>query len=425
MDPVVVDPTPPVIPPSFKWQSLLPVVALVLILPAIVAGVKIRQLIAPKATSGGTVATVRINPGQIITLPRASPIPMSALAFDAADQPIDSGLTYTWGMSSTNSIGTIKIDATNTKLAIFYPDPNNIGQGDIFVQAFGSAGTASGSIPVFVGITPPTPFPTPVATPGPTPTPTPLTQLPDLVSPGIPTPSGVPMVNQPVRITFQMTNIGGSPANPAEYAYTSQADGSSTLLATNTCTANTVLNYGQSCVSDYSFIFPTAGQKTLNVKLDPNNRVVEANENNNVYSVTFNVLPGPTPTPRPKPTPTTTIFPSAVPTPKPSAFPTPTPTTNFPPVFLTSDLPNGSIWTTYLTTISGYDQNPGDILTMHLVQAPLGSKLTGCTQSVTGYKQISCSYKWFPYWNGTYSVTVAILDNQGSSVTRTYSLLIL
>ena len=194
MDPVVTDPLPPSSPPPFKWQSLLPVLGLVLILPAIVAGVKIKQLIAPKAASGGTVASVAINPGQIITLPGASPIAMSALAFDTNSQAIDSGLTYTWGMSSTNSIGTIKIDTTNTKLAIFYPDAHNIGQGDIFVQASGSAGSASGSIPVYVGTQPTTPLPTivPTATPLPTSTPIPSPNPPSPTPVPTPLPSVVP-----------------------------------------------------------------------------------------------------------------------------------------------------------------------------------------------------------------------------------------
>ncbi|MBI4064927.1 hypothetical protein HY409_00965, partial [Candidatus Gottesmanbacteria bacterium] len=114
----------------------------------------------PKASSQQTIATVKIDPGQITTSPSGSAIHMSALAVDSNGNQVNDA-RYQWGMSSTNSIGTVIQEKGNEKLATFTPSRNR-GQGDIWVRAINSKGKKTRSIPVYVGVQPPSPTPTPV-----------------------------------------------------------------------------------------------------------------------------------------------------------------------------------------------------------------------------------------------------------------------
>ncbi|MDO8488017.1 MAG: CARDB domain-containing protein, partial [bacterium] len=311
MDPVAPSsPTDPVPLPEpirskniFRIKPLLPVIGLVLLLPVIAGAVKLRQLIAPQAAIPEGISKVRIHnyssflssaPGNygVFTQPNGPAVRLSALAVDFQDQTVPGDFTYQWSISSSpenasgaaSQVGDLRVNPNDSKLATFFPG-SSLGRADIYIKAFGSAGTAEGGIPVYVGIIPPpTPFPPP---------------LPDLGSPGIAQPSPAPVVGTPVRITFSIYNLGLYLASPAEFSYASQADGYSTILPTNTCTANTVLNPQGGCISDYSFTFPTPGLKTLTVKLDPNNKLQESDENNNEISVSFNVAPTSSPSPKP------------------------------------------------------------------------------------------------------------------------------
>jgi hypothetical protein len=88
-------------------------------------------------------------------------IPISVLAYTANNDPIYDGVTYQWGISSTNSIGTLT--EVSGSIASFIPQNNGIG--DIFVTANVAGQEVAGSIRVIVGDVPSeisiTPSPTP------------------------------------------------------------------------------------------------------------------------------------------------------------------------------------------------------------------------------------------------------------------------
>lgn len=92
--------------------------------------------------------------------------PFSALAQDADGRFIWQGVTYEWGISSQNSIGTLSsISGPVTTITA-----KNEGYGDLWVSTYQEDGTRKyKSIGVNVGSTLPTPTPTPSATPTPTP----------------------------------------------------------------------------------------------------------------------------------------------------------------------------------------------------------------------------------------------------------------
>jgi len=118
---------------------------------------------------------------------------MSALAYDVNNIPIWSGVSYSWGISSSNSIG--EVDPANGAIANF--TPLNAGSGDLFVNATYLGNTVVKSMLVNVSSAP-TPTPTsspsystpsyatpsystppsltitPTSEPTPTPTPTPI-----------------------------------------------------------------------------------------------------------------------------------------------------------------------------------------------------------------------------------------------------------
>lgn len=121
------------------------------------------------------IASVHINPAVIFTDIMGKETYLSALAYDQYGSPVWSGVSYQWGISSTNSVGTLYPN-NNDKLATFKPSATNRGRADVWVKAYGPNGTSAvGSIPVYVGVSPTlTPAPTAV----PTPTPTPILCLP-------------------------------------------------------------------------------------------------------------------------------------------------------------------------------------------------------------------------------------------------------
>jgi hypothetical protein len=114
------------------------------------------------------------------------------------------------------------------------------------------------------------------------------------------------VVGQPINVKFTIINQGQA-SGPMTYRYTNQADVvDSNIGAGNTCYGNIVLAPGESCVSSYDFIFPSAGSKTMTIGIDVENNVDESNETNNTFSITFTVgsVATATPTPTPSPTPT-------------------------------------------------------------------------------------------------------------------------
>ena len=106
------------------------------------------------------LASVRINPEQIISPLGGKEVYLSTLAFDTKGIPIWYGVRYQWGISSTNSIGKLFPNASNDKIVTFKPSATNQGHGDVWVHATNSNGqTAFTSIPIIVGTLSPTPTP--------------------------------------------------------------------------------------------------------------------------------------------------------------------------------------------------------------------------------------------------------------------------
>lgn len=89
--------------------------------------------------------SVDIHPENIETYVGADGTGMSALLYDVNEDPVWSGVEYEWGMSSSNSIGTIN---SNHNIATFVPQ--NRGIGDLYVIARFQGESAIGSIPVCV-----------------------------------------------------------------------------------------------------------------------------------------------------------------------------------------------------------------------------------------------------------------------------------
>jgi hypothetical protein len=113
--------------------------------------------------------SLQIQPGQLTTLPNGIPVGLSTLLFNQFG-PIFSGVSYDWGISSTNSVGTLT--QINGNIASFLP--LHIGNGMIFVNAHYAGTTLTKAMPVNVlsslPIASATPSPSPSASPLPNPT---------------------------------------------------------------------------------------------------------------------------------------------------------------------------------------------------------------------------------------------------------------
>ncbi|MEK7166359.1 MAG: hypothetical protein AAB874_06135, partial [Patescibacteria group bacterium] len=119
----------------------------------------------------GNPLTVRIHPAGAINTSTTtiSEIGLSALAYDENSNPIWSGVTYEWGMSSTNSVGIISNTPYGNNIATF--KPLRPGDGSLYVNARYNNLTALIAIPVTVtGIySSPNPSNSPSSSPMPTP----------------------------------------------------------------------------------------------------------------------------------------------------------------------------------------------------------------------------------------------------------------
>ena len=102
---------------------------IILALVVLISQIKNRQLIVPKAAGG--ISKIEFSPGEIIVASGdKSPVYISALAYDTNNEPLITGVTYQWGISSKTSIGTL---TTDNATAIF--TPSNTGKGDLWVLA--------------------------------------------------------------------------------------------------------------------------------------------------------------------------------------------------------------------------------------------------------------------------------------------------
>lgn len=153
-------------PGRFFWVKIIFFLILAAALPITIWTATHKTPRAPKATA--QISTLFVSPGFIHALPGGTQHELSAQAFDTGGTAINTGVSYQWGMSSTNSIGNLIPNAGNDKLAVFVPSPINVGIGDIWVKAYGANDQiVTKSIPVYIGVTPPTPSTTSIPTPTP------------------------------------------------------------------------------------------------------------------------------------------------------------------------------------------------------------------------------------------------------------------
>lgn len=162
------------------------------------------------------------------------------------------------------------------------------------------------------------PTPTYILTPTPTPALYPDLTIDLTTGGGLSTSWQVGSLSNPVNVKFRIINQGSVPAS-AQYIYTNQSEGYSTLAPDNTCTASTILSPGKSCVSSYNFVFKSYGTKYFTISIDPYNQIKESIESNNIFDtkvLLFQMSPTP-----PYGTPPVTPKPTLQPTPAPKMCP--------------------------------------------------------------------------------------------------------
>ena len=99
--------------------ALIFLILLIIALPIFIFVAYQRQQIRSRAASP-TMGSVHINPEGITTDLSGKTVYLSTLAYDQSGNPIWSGVSYQWGISSSNSIGMLYPN-TNDKLAEFKP----------------------------------------------------------------------------------------------------------------------------------------------------------------------------------------------------------------------------------------------------------------------------------------------------------------
>lgn len=115
------------------------------------------------------------------------------------------------------------------------------------------------------------------------------------------------------------------------------------------------------------------------------------------------------------------FIPSTIVPPSSSPSPSPTPPTNNIPVITTNSLPDGKILKIYETSVSGYDLDLNNNLTMKVNNLPLGVFLRGCeTKLISNQKQITCKVNgivlpYFPRKDKTFQVQIILEDNSKSN----------
>ena len=111
-------------------KNLIIVLLLILAIPLVVA-VALTQQETRQRASGIVLSRIEVSPGEITTRVNGSNVAMSALAYDESNNPVFSGVSYEWSMSSTNSVATL----TLTSGDITQLDPLSVGYGEITVIA--------------------------------------------------------------------------------------------------------------------------------------------------------------------------------------------------------------------------------------------------------------------------------------------------
>ena len=106
-----------------------------------------------------------------------------------------------------------------------------------------------------------------------------------------------------------------------------------------------------------------------------------------------------------------------------STPPTAPPTTpnKHSPVVSTSELPVGAWKMSYSATVTGYDPDLFDNVTVQATGLPRGLSISGCTSStdvLAGQTNFSCTVNGTPGQTGNFTVTLTAKDNQGNQVVK-------
>ena len=133
----------------FKHSAKLAVLILTPLLIFFPAEKVIAQTNPTPTPPPSRLSKVDIYPEYINLSVNDNGVGLSTLAYDTNNQPVWSGVTYEWGISSSNSIGTLEV---NGNIATFLP--LNPGRGDLYVIARSQGEHVISSIPVTVSFRP-------------------------------------------------------------------------------------------------------------------------------------------------------------------------------------------------------------------------------------------------------------------------------
>lgn len=397
-DPVDTTPKPSAL---YTNRRILFVLLVLVLLPVVVFAALNPTIFSPKASTALPISEVKINPGEIITKPLGEQIHLSTLAYDTGGNPITSGVTYQWGMSSTNSIGTIVQEQGNGALGTFTPSAN-VGRGDLWVRAFAGESQGMGSIPVYVGTTP---------------------VVFDNLSSSMPNP-GSAMFSFSYTGTSNTFIVDASTvSNMSTDVYRSFANGpSSPIVETNptkwdkyscgrTLYWRVLTSKGeQSAIQSNIVTCPTPTPKPLPTP-----------------TLTPTPTPKPTPTPSPTPRPVPTSTPTPTPKPRPSPTPTPTPTPNHTPTISTSSMPVlAKLGKQYTGTVVVTDVDQSDILSMNVTGLPKGIIQGPCYQThLSGTTELSCTITGSSKAMGVYPIQIRAQDNRGGVTNKSTALFVI
>jgi len=132
---------------TVKKSTILIAVVAIFLVAVTIGALSVKNLSRKTAPQCQVISTIKINPEKIVISLEDKQLELSALAYDTENIPIWQGVSYEWGISSSNSVGTLK---QNNDLVTF--TPLNKGIGDLFVKATNACTQTAviGSVPVVV-----------------------------------------------------------------------------------------------------------------------------------------------------------------------------------------------------------------------------------------------------------------------------------
>lgn len=130
----------------FKKKRILALLIVLAVIPLTVILALTQQRFYKSADGAALIDSIEVHPGKIYIDVDENPVQMSALVYDVFGEPVIFGATYSWSMSSANSVGTL----TSTEGDITEFTPLEIGCGEITVQGMVGIDTAIKTIPITV-----------------------------------------------------------------------------------------------------------------------------------------------------------------------------------------------------------------------------------------------------------------------------------